>query len=182
MPCRKLPIQQTQWDSSGSLNRCSASLKSPRRKLVTLRQAAQTAAHPHRTVQSARTEFRNTIRAPQAGPPSSPAPRHGCAFRFKNCATTLPRISEAELRVRAVLGIQRLPMTECSLHVMQPSAGLGQLFQSPPIQRRLHRAAIRVAAEDRVLHFQHFNRVLDRRCAAVHIVCRSPAPRFPHSA
>ena len=97
----------------------------------------------------------------------------GCAFRFSNCATTFPRISEHSSACGPSSCVQRLPMAESRLHMLQPAVRLGQFLQPLPVQRRLHRSAIRVPAQNHVLHLQHIHRVLDRRRHAVHIVHRN---------
>ena len=55
--------------------------------------------------------------------------------------------------------------------MMQPAARLGQILQTRAGQRRLHRAAVGVAAKNRVFHFQHFHRIFDGRRASIHIIC-----------
>ena len=69
----------------------------------------------------------------------------------------------------AFFGAQGLAVAEGSLDMLEPTAGLRQLFEAFAVEGSFERAAVGVAAEDGVLYVEDFNGVLDGGSDAVHV-------------
>src|ERR1700676_2694326 len=76
----------------------------------------------------------------------------------------------SEFGVLTVSRVERLAMAECGLDVAQPAARFRQGFETLPMQRGLHGAAVGVAADNGFLYLENFDGIFNRGGSAVDVV------------